>query len=69
MPGKVPDATGRRLPEAGHPQLARGDSDTGHAPDRKSLRHPWSTSTASVPLTAPRQAINGHLEDNPAATI
>ena len=61
-PGKVPDATAHRLPETDRPRRARGDPDTGQDPDRKSLRHPWPTSTAPVPLTAPRQAINGRLE-------
>ena len=61
-PGKVPDATAHRLPETDRPRRARGDPDTGQDPDRKSLRHPWPTSTSPVPPTAPRQAINGRLE-------
>ena len=61
-PGKVPDATAHRLLEAGRLRRARGDHDAGQDPDRKSLRHPWPTSTAPAPPTAPRQAINGRLE-------
>ena len=61
-PGKVPDATGHQLPETDRPRRARGDHDAGQGPDRKSLRHPWPTSTAPAPPTAPRQAINGRLE-------
>ena len=61
-PGKVPGATGHQLPEADRPRRARGDHDAGQDPDRKSLRHPWPTSTAPAPPTAPRQAINGRLE-------
>ena len=61
-PGKVPDATAHRLPETGRPRRAGGDPDPGQDPDRKSLRHPCPTSTAPVPPTAPRQAINGRLE-------
>ena len=44
------------------PYRLEGDPDTGQNPDRKSLRHPWPTSTAPVPPTAPRQAINGRPE-------
>ena len=61
-PGKVPDATGHQLPEADRLRRARGDHDAGQDPDRKSLRHPWPTSTTPAPPTAPRQAINGCLE-------
>ena len=61
-PGKVPDATAHRLPEAGRPQWAGGDPDTSQGPDRKSLRHPWPTSITLAPPTPPRQAINGRLE-------
>ena len=32
--GKVPDATAHRLPEAGRPQRAGGDPDTGKDPDQ-----------------------------------
>ena len=44
------------------PYRLEGDPDPGQNPDRKSLRHPWPTSTTPVPPTAPRQAINGRLE-------
>ena len=56
-PGEAPDATAHRLPETGRPRRAGGDPDTGQDPDRKSLRHPWPTSTAPVPPTAlPKQS-------------
>ena len=38
------------------------ETHTGQDPDRNNPRHPWPTSTALVPPTAPRQAINGRLE-------
>ena len=44
------------------PYRLEGDPDPGQNPDRKSLRHPWPTSTTPVPPTAPRQAINGRPE-------
>ncbi len=58
-PGKVPDATAHRLPEAGRPRRAGRDPGTGQNPDRKSLRHPWPTSTSPVPPTAPPKRSTG----------